>query len=169
MSWRPSELRKVKSREGDQVAAVQRNILLLSHPLFSTWAASVNDKLCCFLSTSLLFTGPGVKAPEARTIEYLEEVAIGFARGLANKTVSAKRSKGLVQSKSGHCSPSQGTAVNINPALLLRDKVILLLNFCHQSKVIWCCKLSPKPGGLVVRRLLCRSDLQVARAVPDGF
>uniref|UniRef100_A0A8C9EN79 enoyl-CoA hydratase n=1 Tax=Pavo cristatus TaxID=9049 RepID=A0A8C9EN79_PAVCR len=41
--------------------------------------------------------GPGVKAPEARTIEYLEEVAIGFARGLANRTVSAKRSKGLVQ------------------------------------------------------------------------
>ncbi|XP_025935977.1 trifunctional enzyme subunit alpha, mitochondrial isoform X1 [Apteryx rowi] len=41
--------------------------------------------------------GPGLKAPEARTIEYLEEVAIGFARGLANKTVSAKRSKGLIQ------------------------------------------------------------------------
>ncbi|NXT96101.1 ECHA enzyme, partial [Anhinga rufa] len=41
--------------------------------------------------------GPGVKAPEARTIEYLEEVAIGFARGLANRTVSAKRSKGLIQ------------------------------------------------------------------------
>ncbi|EOA96426.1 Trifunctional enzyme subunit alpha, mitochondrial, partial [Anas platyrhynchos] len=41
--------------------------------------------------------GPGVKTPEARTIEYLEEVAIGFARGLANRTVSAKRSKGLVQ------------------------------------------------------------------------
>uniref|UniRef100_A0A663MCZ9 enoyl-CoA hydratase n=1 Tax=Athene cunicularia TaxID=194338 RepID=A0A663MCZ9_ATHCN len=41
--------------------------------------------------------GPGVKSPEARTIEYLEEVAINFARGLANKTVSAKRSKGLMQ------------------------------------------------------------------------
>ncbi|NXN97702.1 ECHA enzyme, partial [Rhinopomastus cyanomelas] len=41
--------------------------------------------------------GPGLKTPEARTIEYLEEVAIGFARGLANRTVSAKRSKGLVQ------------------------------------------------------------------------
>ncbi|NXI08642.1 ECHA enzyme, partial [Irena cyanogastra] len=41
--------------------------------------------------------GPGLKSPEARTIEYLEEVAIGFARGLANKTVSAKRSRGLVQ------------------------------------------------------------------------
>ncbi|NXM76017.1 ECHA enzyme, partial [Serilophus lunatus] len=41
--------------------------------------------------------GPGVKAPEVRTIEYLEEVAVGFARGLANKTVSARRSKGLMQ------------------------------------------------------------------------
>uniref|UniRef100_K7GDF6 enoyl-CoA hydratase n=1 Tax=Pelodiscus sinensis TaxID=13735 RepID=K7GDF6_PELSI len=35
--------------------------------------------------------------PEERTIEYLEEVAVGFARGLANKTVSPKREKGLVQ------------------------------------------------------------------------
>ncbi|XP_065487243.1 trifunctional enzyme subunit alpha, mitochondrial [Caloenas nicobarica] len=41
--------------------------------------------------------GPGMKTPEARTIEYLEEVAIDFARGLANRTVSAKRSKGLMQ------------------------------------------------------------------------
>uniref|UniRef100_A0A8C3TVB1 Trifunctional enzyme subunit alpha, mitochondrial n=1 Tax=Catharus ustulatus TaxID=91951 RepID=A0A8C3TVB1_CATUS len=41
--------------------------------------------------------GPGLKTPEARTIEYLEEVAINFARGLANKTVSAKRSRGLMQ------------------------------------------------------------------------
>ncbi|NWI54129.1 ECHA enzyme, partial [Calyptomena viridis] len=41
--------------------------------------------------------GPGLRTPEARTIEYLEEVAVGFARGLANKTVSAKRSKGLMQ------------------------------------------------------------------------
>ncbi|XP_067406571.1 trifunctional enzyme subunit alpha, mitochondrial [Emydura macquarii macquarii] len=41
--------------------------------------------------------GPGIKSPEDRTVEYLEEVAIGFARGLANKTVSPKREKGLVQ------------------------------------------------------------------------
>ncbi|NXU54876.1 ECHA enzyme, partial [Turnix velox] len=41
--------------------------------------------------------GPGLKTPEARTIEYLEEVAVDFARGLANRTVSAKRSKGLMQ------------------------------------------------------------------------
>uniref|UniRef100_A0A452IDB9 Trifunctional enzyme subunit alpha, mitochondrial n=1 Tax=Gopherus agassizii TaxID=38772 RepID=A0A452IDB9_9SAUR len=41
--------------------------------------------------------GPGTKSPEERTIEYMEEVAIDFARGLANKTVSPKREKGLVQ------------------------------------------------------------------------
>ncbi|XP_019376228.1 PREDICTED: trifunctional enzyme subunit alpha, mitochondrial, partial [Gavialis gangeticus] len=41
--------------------------------------------------------GPGIKSPEERTIEYLEEVAIDFARGLANKTVSLKKQKGLVQ------------------------------------------------------------------------
>ncbi|XP_068792760.1 trifunctional enzyme subunit alpha, mitochondrial [Struthio camelus] len=41
--------------------------------------------------------GPGLKTPEARTIEYLEEVAISFARGLANRTVSTRKSKGLMQ------------------------------------------------------------------------
>nr|XP_060610782.1 trifunctional enzyme subunit alpha, mitochondrial [Anolis sagrei ordinatus] len=40
--------------------------------------------------------GPGIKSPEERTLEYLEEVAVFFARGLANKTVSRK-DKGLVQ------------------------------------------------------------------------
>ncbi|XP_010213200.1 PREDICTED: trifunctional enzyme subunit alpha, mitochondrial [Tinamus guttatus] len=41
--------------------------------------------------------GPGLKSAEARTMEYLEEVAVGFARGLANKTVSTKKPKGLIQ------------------------------------------------------------------------
>ncbi|CAH6786887.1 trifunctional enzyme subunit alpha, mitochondrial [Phodopus roborovskii] len=40
--------------------------------------------------------GPGVKPPEERTIEYLEEVAITFAKGLADRTVSTKPSKGLM-------------------------------------------------------------------------
>ncbi|XP_077186901.1 trifunctional enzyme subunit alpha, mitochondrial [Paroedura picta] len=41
--------------------------------------------------------GPGIKSPEERTIEYLEEVAITFAKGLANKSVSRKKDKGLIQ------------------------------------------------------------------------
>ncbi|CAI5771574.1 trifunctional enzyme subunit alpha, mitochondrial [Podarcis lilfordi] len=41
--------------------------------------------------------GPGIKSPEERTLEYLEEVAITFARGLAKKTISQKRNKGLMQ------------------------------------------------------------------------
>nr|XP_056709132.1 trifunctional enzyme subunit alpha, mitochondrial isoform X2 [Euleptes europaea] len=41
--------------------------------------------------------GPGIKSPEERTIEYLEEVAITFAKGLASKTVSRKKDKGLIQ------------------------------------------------------------------------
>ncbi|XP_054845016.1 trifunctional enzyme subunit alpha, mitochondrial [Eublepharis macularius] len=41
--------------------------------------------------------GPGIKSPEERTLEYLEEVAVTFARGLANKTVSRKKDKGLIQ------------------------------------------------------------------------
>jgi hypothetical protein len=46
-----------------------------------------------------VFTGPGIKSPEERTIEYLEEVAVNFAKGLADRKVSAKQSKGLVESK----------------------------------------------------------------------
>uniref|UniRef100_A0A8D0L330 Trifunctional enzyme subunit alpha, mitochondrial n=1 Tax=Sphenodon punctatus TaxID=8508 RepID=A0A8D0L330_SPHPU len=41
--------------------------------------------------------GPGLKSPEERTLEYLEEVAIDFAKGLASKKVSQKRDKGLIQ------------------------------------------------------------------------
>lgn len=40
--------------------------------------------------------GPGLKSSEERTIEYLEEVAITFAKGLADRKVSAKQSKGLM-------------------------------------------------------------------------
>lgn len=115
-----------------------------------------------FLKTFLLFTGPGVKTPEARTIEYLEEVAIGFARGLANRTVSAKRSKGLVQSKSvGTTAKSQGTVVGV-------------IQLCFSG--VWSCsyltpsskqsylvvQLSLELGELVVKTLFCRSDLQEA-------
>ncbi|XP_054424839.1 trifunctional enzyme subunit alpha, mitochondrial [Pteronotus mesoamericanus] len=41
--------------------------------------------------------GPGLKPPEERTIEYLEEVAITFAKGLADKKISLKRNKGLME------------------------------------------------------------------------
>ncbi|XP_006162291.2 trifunctional enzyme subunit alpha, mitochondrial [Tupaia chinensis] len=41
--------------------------------------------------------GPGIKPPEERTIEYLEEVAVTFAKGLAEKKISPKREKGLVE------------------------------------------------------------------------
>uniref|UniRef100_A0A8C2K4R3 Hydroxyacyl-CoA dehydrogenase trifunctional multienzyme complex subunit alpha a n=1 Tax=Cyprinus carpio TaxID=7962 RepID=A0A8C2K4R3_CYPCA len=43
--------------------------------------------------------GPGLKSPEERTIEYLEEVAVDFAKGLAGKKVTMEKKKGLVQSK----------------------------------------------------------------------
>ncbi|XP_066122802.1 trifunctional enzyme subunit alpha, mitochondrial [Saccopteryx bilineata] len=41
--------------------------------------------------------GPGTKPPEERTLEYLEEVAVTFARGLADKKISLKRNKGLME------------------------------------------------------------------------
>ncbi|XP_007532659.2 trifunctional enzyme subunit alpha, mitochondrial [Erinaceus europaeus] len=41
--------------------------------------------------------GPGLKPPAERTIEYLEEVAVTFAKGLADKKISVKRNKGLME------------------------------------------------------------------------
>ncbi|KAJ8391495.1 hypothetical protein AAFF_G00088170 [Aldrovandia affinis] len=41
--------------------------------------------------------GPGLKSPEERTIEYLEEVAVGFARDIANKKIKLTKAKGLMQ------------------------------------------------------------------------
>ncbi|KAF4099881.1 hydroxyacyl-CoA dehydrogenase trifunctional multienzyme complex subunit alpha a [Onychostoma macrolepis] len=41
--------------------------------------------------------GPGLKSPEERTIEYLEEVAVDFAKGLAGKKVTVEKKKGLMQ------------------------------------------------------------------------
>lgn len=41
--------------------------------------------------------GPGLKSPEERTIDYLEEVAVDVAKGLANKKVTVEKKKGLMQ------------------------------------------------------------------------
>ncbi|XP_022066175.2 hydroxyacyl-CoA dehydrogenase trifunctional multienzyme complex subunit alpha b isoform X2 [Acanthochromis polyacanthus] len=41
--------------------------------------------------------GPGLKSPEERTIDYLEEIAIECARGIANKKISLRKEKGRMQ------------------------------------------------------------------------
>uniref|UniRef100_A0AAY3ZU22 enoyl-CoA hydratase n=1 Tax=Denticeps clupeoides TaxID=299321 RepID=A0AAY3ZU22_9TELE len=41
--------------------------------------------------------GPGLKGPEERTIEYLEEVAVGVARGLADKKVPMTKTKSTME------------------------------------------------------------------------
>ncbi|XP_041109350.1 trifunctional enzyme subunit alpha, mitochondrial-like [Polyodon spathula] len=41
--------------------------------------------------------GPGLKGPEERTMEYLEEVAVECAKGIANKKISLKKEKGVIQ------------------------------------------------------------------------
>ncbi|XP_068607739.1 hydroxyacyl-CoA dehydrogenase trifunctional multienzyme complex subunit alpha b [Brachionichthys hirsutus] len=46
--------------------------------------------------------GPGLKSPEERTIEYLEEVAIECARGISNKTISLSKNKGMMQKIQDH-------------------------------------------------------------------
>ncbi|KAK1171788.1 trifunctional enzyme subunit alpha, mitochondrial-like [Acipenser oxyrinchus oxyrinchus] len=46
--------------------------------------------------------GPGLKGPEERTMEYLEEVAVECAKGIANKKISLKKEKGLMQRLTGY-------------------------------------------------------------------
>ncbi|XP_036406347.1 hydroxyacyl-CoA dehydrogenase trifunctional multienzyme complex subunit alpha a [Megalops cyprinoides] len=41
--------------------------------------------------------GPGLKSPEERTIEYLEEVAVSLAKDIANKKIPLTKEKGLMQ------------------------------------------------------------------------
>uniref|UniRef100_A0A8C4NQ97 Trifunctional enzyme subunit alpha, mitochondrial n=1 Tax=Dicentrarchus labrax TaxID=13489 RepID=A0A8C4NQ97_DICLA len=43
--------------------------------------------------------GPGLKSPEERTIDYLEEVAIEYAKGIVNKKIPLRKEKGTMQSK----------------------------------------------------------------------
>ncbi|XP_061600384.1 hydroxyacyl-CoA dehydrogenase trifunctional multienzyme complex subunit alpha b [Cololabis saira] len=41
--------------------------------------------------------GPGLKSPEERTMEYLEEVAVEYARGIVNKKISLRKQKNMTQ------------------------------------------------------------------------
>uniref|UniRef100_A0A672INR1 Trifunctional enzyme subunit alpha, mitochondrial n=1 Tax=Salarias fasciatus TaxID=181472 RepID=A0A672INR1_SALFA len=41
--------------------------------------------------------GPGLKSPEERTIEYLEEIAVDYARGITNKKIPLRKEKGMMQ------------------------------------------------------------------------
>uniref|UniRef100_A0A7N8WP97 Hydroxyacyl-CoA dehydrogenase trifunctional multienzyme complex subunit alpha b n=1 Tax=Mastacembelus armatus TaxID=205130 RepID=A0A7N8WP97_9TELE len=40
--------------------------------------------------------GPGLKSPEERTIEYLEEIAIECAKGIVNKKIALRKEKGMI-------------------------------------------------------------------------
>lgn len=51
------------------------------------------------INLCIYITGPGLKSPEERTMEYLEEVAIECARGIVNKKISLRKEKGTMQSK----------------------------------------------------------------------
>ncbi|XP_066530635.1 hydroxyacyl-CoA dehydrogenase trifunctional multienzyme complex subunit alpha b [Hoplias malabaricus] len=46
----------------------------------------------------LVFTlGPGLKSPEERTIDYLEEVAVDYARGIVSKKIPLSKEKGMME------------------------------------------------------------------------
>lgn len=57
----------------------------------------LNSQYILYLCVSI--TGPGVKSPEERTIDYLEEVAVECAKGIINKKISLRKEKGTMQSK----------------------------------------------------------------------
>uniref|UniRef100_A0A8C9SXA6 enoyl-CoA hydratase n=1 Tax=Scleropages formosus TaxID=113540 RepID=A0A8C9SXA6_SCLFO len=40
--------------------------------------------------------GPGLKDSDVRTVEYLEEVAVGFAKGIVNKSIPLTKRKGIM-------------------------------------------------------------------------
>lgn len=61
-------------------------------------------------------TGPGVKSPEERTIDYLEEVAVECAKGIINKKISLRKEKGTMQSKT-HKMVVLFSFGNLNPSL----------------------------------------------------
>lgn len=61
-------------------------------------------------------TGPGLKSPEERTMDYLEEVAIDCARGIVNKKISLRKEKGTVQSKKLYLN-CLFIFTNLNPSL----------------------------------------------------
>lgn len=48
-----------------------------------------------------LYIGPGLKSPEERTIDYLEEVAIEYAKGIVDKKIKLHKEKSMMQSKLG--------------------------------------------------------------------
>ncbi|XP_071777440.2 trifunctional enzyme subunit alpha, mitochondrial [Centroberyx gerrardi] len=62
--------------------------------------------------------GPGLKPAEERTIEYLEEVAVGLAKGIANKKVPLTKEKGLMQKL-------QDTVMGLGP---VRKKIYKTVN-----------------------------------------
>ncbi|XP_062323877.1 hydroxyacyl-CoA dehydrogenase trifunctional multienzyme complex subunit alpha a [Osmerus eperlanus] len=62
--------------------------------------------------------GPGLKSSEERTIEYLEEVAVGLARGIALNKVPLTKEKGLMQKL-------QDTVMGLGP---VRNKIYKTVN-----------------------------------------
>ncbi len=55
--------------------------------------------ILAFSAVSACVIGPGLKGPEERTIDYLEEVAIEYAKGIVNKKIPLRKEKGKMQSK----------------------------------------------------------------------
>lgn len=91
--------------------------------------------------------GPGLKSAEERTIEYLEEVAVGVAKGIANKQVALTKEKGLMQKV-------QDAVMGLGP---VKNKIYKTVNDKVQKqtkglypapvKIIECVKAGLSQGG----------------------
>uniref|UniRef100_A0A8C1WJE2 Trifunctional enzyme subunit alpha, mitochondrial n=1 Tax=Cyprinus carpio TaxID=7962 RepID=A0A8C1WJE2_CYPCA len=81
--------------------------------------------------------GPGLKSPEERTIEYLEEVAVDFAKGLAGKKVTVEKKKGLVQKeKSDHTGFCNGSATGNAAGYLTESQNFGKLAMTSESRAL---------------------------------
>lgn len=110
------------------------------------WSNIICYNLCSLLSIwvyvvqsedeiiSVYIKGPGLKSPEERTIEYLEEVAIECAKGITNKKISLRKQKGTMQSKLYWICLSFDSVVTL--ACFVLNKISVLVSIEIQDYVM---------------------------------
>lgn len=72
---------------------------MLEYLTFSSTDDKILNCLTDYFDICAPIVGPGLKSPEERTMDYLEEVAIQCARGIVNKTIHLSKKKGPMESK----------------------------------------------------------------------
>uniref|UniRef100_A0AAY3ZX45 Trifunctional enzyme subunit alpha, mitochondrial n=1 Tax=Denticeps clupeoides TaxID=299321 RepID=A0AAY3ZX45_9TELE len=86
--------------------------------------------------------GPGLKGPEERTIEYLEEVAVGVARGLADKKVPMTKTKKIQEYVMGFEFVRNQVYKTVNNKVMKQTKGL----YPAPMKIIECVKAGIEQG-----------------------